>query len=81
VALVGSDLAAGERPQLLIPGQTWHVSRLAAGGAYALLSTTEWPGVEPQDVEVGEPDDVAAGYPGMADQVAAFSTRGEPLRT
>jgi hypothetical protein len=30
LAVVGSDLAAGMRPQLLIPGGAWHVSRLKA---------------------------------------------------
>jgi uncharacterized protein len=44
-ATVGSDLESGMRPQLLVPGGTFHTSRLAAG--YALLASTEWPGVEP----------------------------------
>jgi predicted cupin superfamily sugar epimerase len=29
---VGSDLAAGERPQLFIPGGTFHTARVKAGG-------------------------------------------------
>src|ERR687889_55106 len=33
VAAVGSDLAAGERPQLFIPGDTFHTSRLKSGAA------------------------------------------------
>ena len=45
VALVGSDLAGGERPQLFVPGGTFHTSRLASGDSgYALLASTEWPG-------------------------------------
>ena len=32
VVTVGSDLASGMRPQLLIPGGTFHTSRLAARG-------------------------------------------------
>ena len=32
LAVVGSDLAAGMRPQFLIPGGAWHVSRLKAAG-------------------------------------------------
>ena len=47
VATVGPDLAAGMRPQLFIPGGTFHTSRLAPGVGYALLASTEWPGVEP----------------------------------
>jgi len=48
IATVGSDLESGMRPQLLVPGGTFHTSRLASGGAgYALLASTEWPGVQP----------------------------------
>jgi uncharacterized protein len=48
IATVGSDLESGMRPQLLVPGGTFHTSRLAPGEAgYALLASTEWPGVEP----------------------------------
>jgi len=40
VATVGTDLAAGERPQLFVPGGTCHTSRLAPGGdGYALLAS------------------------------------------
>jgi predicted cupin superfamily sugar epimerase len=53
VATVGTDLAAGERPQLFSRG-TFHTSRLEpGGGGYALLVSTEWPGVEPPDVDTG----------------------------
>ncbi len=73
VRLVGSDLAAGMRPQLTIPGGTFHVSRLRAGGAYALLGTSEWPGVEPPDVEVGDPEALKAAFPAMREQIEAFA--------
>jgi predicted cupin superfamily sugar epimerase len=46
--VVGSDLAGGMRPQLFIPGGTFHISRLRKGSSFALLGTTEWPGVEPR---------------------------------
>lgn len=73
VRVVGSDLAGGMRPQLTIPGGTFHVSRLRAGAAYALLGTSEWPGVEPPDVEVGDPAVLATRYPAMRDQIADFA--------
>jgi uncharacterized protein len=65
VRVVGSDLRAGMRPQLLIPGGTFHTSRLPAGG-WALLASTEWPGVEPPDVEQGDPEQLAASHPEAA---------------
>ena len=73
VAVVGSDLASGMRPQLFIPGGTFHVSRVRAGGNYALLGTTEWPGVEPPDVELGDPAKLATAYPSMREQLQAFT--------
>ena len=54
VAIVGSNLRAGETPQCFIPGGTFHTARLKAGGTLALLGSTEWPGVEPADVEFGD---------------------------
>jgi uncharacterized protein len=77
VETVGQDLEAGMRPQLFIPGETWHVSRVRTGGEYALLSTTEWPGVEPPDVEVGDPDGLAERFPELAPRIAEFSAEGE----
>ena len=66
VRAVGGDLRAGQRPQLLIPGGTFHTSRLPDGG-WALLASTEWPGVEPPDVEPGDPERLAASHPGAAE--------------
>jgi uncharacterized protein len=69
---VGSDLGAGMRPMLFIPGQTFHMARLRPGGRLALLGSTEWPGVEPPDVERGDREQLIAAYPNVAEQIAAF---------
>jgi hypothetical protein len=34
-----------------------------------LGASTEWPGVEPADVEFGNPDALAARYPGVAAEI------------
>jgi uncharacterized protein len=74
IATVGSDLASGMRPQLLIPGGTFHTSRLASGGAgYALLASTEWPGVEPPDVEHGDAEALARAYPDFRAEILSFA--------
>jgi uncharacterized protein len=73
VATVGSDLRAGMRPQLFIPGGTFHVGRLRVGAHYALLATTEWPAVEPADVELGDREGLSAAYPAMRDEIALFT--------
>jgi predicted cupin superfamily sugar epimerase len=75
VATVGSDLGAGERPQLFIPGGTFHTSRLAPEANYALLASTEWPGVEPPDVEHGEIEALMKAYPDFREEIGAFAGR------
>jgi predicted cupin superfamily sugar epimerase len=72
VRTVGSDLRAGVRPQLLIPGGTFHTSRLPEGG-WALLASTEWPGVEPADVEQGDPAELARSHPDAAGWLRSLS--------
>lgn len=73
VRTVGTDLAAGMHPQLVIPGGTFHVSRVRPGGAFALLGTSEWPAVAPSDVEEGDPEKLTAAFPAMREQIAAFA--------
>jgi predicted cupin superfamily sugar epimerase len=73
VCVVGSDLAAGLRPQLLIPAGTFHVARLEDGGEWALMGTTSWPGVAEGEFEAGDPAVLKSRYPEVADQLAAFT--------
>jgi hypothetical protein len=77
VTVVGSDLTAGQRPQLLIPAQTFHVSRVVPGGSWALLGTTVFPGLVPeQDVELGDLDELAVSYPELSAQITSFGGGG-----
>ncbi len=73
VTTVGSDLLAGERPQLVIPGGTYHVSRVKNDGAYALLSTVEFPGFTPEDLEVIAPEELCTRYPHAAERIREFT--------
>lgn len=73
IKLMGDDLKAGMEPQLFIPGNTFHVSRLQGSGDYSLLGTSEWIGVEPQDVELGDPDKLINLYPSSKDDILSFT--------
>lgn len=73
VRLVGGDLAAGMRPQLFIPGGTFHTARVGVGGDYSLLGTSVWLRADPADVELGSAEVLAAKYPAARDQIAAFA--------
>ncbi|GAB4070274.1 cupin domain-containing protein [Ancylobacter sonchi] len=71
-AVVGPDLAAGQCVQLFIPGGTFHTARLAAGGHWFLGGSTEWPGVEPEDVELGDSEALVARFPSAAVEISDF---------
>ncbi|MCB0688758.1 MAG: cupin domain-containing protein [Saprospiraceae bacterium] len=49
VVQVGNDLAAGQRPQVLVPAGTWQGSQLKNGGNFALLGTTMSPAFAVED--------------------------------
>jgi uncharacterized protein len=74
VRVVGSDLAAGMRPQLLIPGGTFHAGRVRSGSGYALLGTSVWARAEPADVEMGDPAKLTAAFPAARAEIAAFTS-------
>src|SRR6266487_2162096 len=64
--VVGPDLRGGQLAQLLIPGNTFHTARVLGRRRWFLGASTEWPGVEPTDVEIGEIGSLAAKYPQAA---------------
>ena len=72
-AVVGPDLRNGHRVQLLIPGNTFHTARLGGRKRWFLGASTEWPGVVPADVEIGELDALAGKYPAVAADLRAIA--------
>ena len=71
--VVGPDLRGGERVQLLIPGNTFHTARLIGRRRWFLGASTEWPGVVPADVEIGNLEELAAKYPAVAADLRAIA--------
>lgn len=70
--VVGPDIAGGQQVQLLIPGGTFHTARLVPGGQWFLGASTEWPGVEPQDVEIGDAPALAVRYAAVAEEIRSY---------
>jgi predicted cupin superfamily sugar epimerase len=70
--IVGPDIRRGHKLQLLIPGNTFHTARLAPGGSWFLGASTEWPGVEPPDVELGDVDLLSRSHPEVAETLRTF---------
>ena len=72
---IGTDIANGMRPQVVIPGGTWQGSRLLPGGEFALLGTTMAPGFAFEDFEAGDRNALVRKYPRYAGEIRLF-TRG-----
>jgi predicted cupin superfamily sugar epimerase len=71
--IVGPDLRGGQCVQLLIPGNTFHTARLIGRRHWFLGASTEWPGVVPADVEIGDLDALAGKYPAVASDLRAIA--------
>ena len=71
--VVGPDLRGRERLQLRIPGNTFHTARVIGSRRWFLGGSTEWPGVVPADVEIGNVDELAGSYPAVAADLRAIA--------
>jgi predicted cupin superfamily sugar epimerase len=71
--VVGPDLRGGQCVQLFIPGGTFHTARVIGRGRWFLGASTEWPGVVPADVEIGDLEALAGKYPGVAAELRAIA--------
>ena len=71
--IVGPDLRSGQNVQLLIPGNTFHTARLIGQRRWFLGASTEWPGVAPADVEIGDLDALSGKYPAVAADLRAIA--------
>jgi len=65
--VLGSDLAAGERPQLVVPAGVWQAGESA--GQWSLVSTVVVPPYTDDVVSFGAADELAAEYPSHAELI------------
>jgi predicted cupin superfamily sugar epimerase len=70
--VVGPDLRGGQVVQLYIPGGTFHTARVIGERRWFLGASTEWPGVEPADVELGKADELVKKFPKVAEQIRTW---------
>jgi predicted cupin superfamily sugar epimerase len=73
VVRIGKDLAAGESPQVVVPGGTWQGSRLVPGGAFALLGCTMAPGFDYADYAHACRDELIEKFPAHAARIRDLS--------
>jgi hypothetical protein len=73
-AVIGPDIAAGQHVQFFIPGNTFHTARVIGQRRWFLGGSTEWPGVIPADVELGDVEALTGKYPAVAADIRAFAS-------
>jgi len=73
MVVIGNNLAAGERPQVVVPHGVWQGSRLRKGGAWALLGCTVSPGFEFEDYDAGDEAELLGLWPEWAEMIAELT--------
>ncbi|MBB4683198.1 cupin domain-containing protein [Amycolatopsis jiangsuensis] len=71
--VLGGDVAAGERPQVVVPAGVWQAT--VTLGAWSLLGTVVVPPYTGDCVEFTEPAALAARFPAAAAELAALPQR------
>lgn len=67
--ILGSDLKAGQQPQVVVRRGVWQGSLLEPGGSFALFGCTVAPGFDYADYETGKRVELIGQYPSFADLI------------
>ena len=71
--IIGSDVLAGEQPQIVVPPGVWQGSMLEPGVEFALLGATMAPGFDYRDYEQGRRNPLVARYPAFRERITALT--------
>lgn len=74
VVVLGTDLAAGQRPQVRVPRGSWQGMRLLPGGEFGLMGCTVAPGFEFADYAHGARAELVARWPEYAEHITRLTT-------
>src|SRR5262245_22368791 len=66
VVILGTNVTAGHRPQVLVAGGVWQGAELVPGGRLALLGTTMSPGFAYPDYRAGDRAELVGQFPDFA---------------
>ncbi len=75
VLTLGSDLAAGQQVQLVVPAGVWQGTRLLGDGKVALLGCTVTPGFDFADYRNAGYAELVARWPAQAERIRALTRR------
>jgi predicted cupin superfamily sugar epimerase len=73
VLILGSDLAAGQEVQVVVPAGVWQGTRLVGDGQVALLGCTVTPGFDFSDYRNGQHAELSARWPSQAERIRALT--------
>lgn len=76
--VLGPGLAAGQRPQVVVPADTWQGSGPA--GEWSLVGTTTAPPFDWAGFELGDRAALTARYPGVAGRIGELTRPGHASR-
>lgn len=71
--LLGTDLAAGQEPQAVVPAGWWQAARPAEGAELALCGCVVAPGFEFADFEMPTRGELLARFPGLEEWILLFT--------
>ena len=72
---LGTDVAAGQRPVIAVPGNCWKALRLHQGASYALMANALSPEFTPDRVRIGAGADWVKQFSGRAPWATAENLR------
>ena len=71
--VLGSDIVAGQCPQVVAPKGVWQASRLCEGGSWALMGATMTPGFDYADFEMAISAQLLESYPQHMPDILKFT--------
>ena len=74
--ILGSDIASGHVPQLVVPAAVWQGTRLLGESGFALLGCTVAPGFDYADYRSAKRAELIEKWPAFEEEIAKLTPRG-----
>jgi len=75
VVVLGNDILARQRPQVIVPKNSWQGMRLLPGSTFGLMGCTVAPGFEFVDYDHGMRSDLVASHPKFEEYITRLTAK------